>query len=134
MTYDKLLCIFESWGFKLKTEHYWDFKQYFQIMLRRNRVITVMDNNEILAIIFFFITNDYVRLYKKSEFATPDDTVGGFQVYIDKMLCRKWTPKIRKLVQHELETNFPYLSEAVYHRAPNDRCVKLYRRRQLCMK
>src|SRR3990167_8296794 len=96
--------------------------------------ITVMDNNEILAIIFFFITNDYVRLYKKSEFATPDDTVGGFQVYIDKMLCRKWTPKIRKLVQHELETNFPYLSEAVYHRAPNDRCVKLYRRRQLCMK
>ena len=134
MTYDKLLDVFTSWGFSLKTEHYWDFKQYCQNMLKRNRMMVVVNGEEVMAVLFFFITNDYTRIYRKGEFEYPSDHELGFQMYVDKMLCKHWTPSVRHAVQNRIEENFPHVSEAIYHRAPNDRCVKIYRRRQLCIK
>ena len=134
MTYDKLLDVFSSWGLKLPTEHYWDFKQYCQNMLKRNRMMVVVNDGQVLAVLFFFITNDYNRIYRKGEFEYPMDNPYGFQVYVDKMLCKNWNYTIRKIVQQRIEESFPHVKEAVYHRAPNDRCVKIYRRRQLCTK
>lgn len=130
MTFDQMLRVFDSWGHSLKTEHYWDFKQYCQIMLRRKRVICVMNGDQIQAVVFFFLTNDYNKLYRKSEFSTPDDNETGFQMYIDKMICKHWVPAVRRSLQEIIETNFPHVSEAYYHRAPNDRCVIIRRRRQ----
>ena len=128
MTFDDLLRLFDSWGHHLKTEHYWNFKQYCLTMLRRKRVLCVMNGDKIQAIVFFFITNDYVRLYKKGEFESPDDIETGFQMYIDKMLCKYWTPATRRAIQDMIEERFPHVKEAYYHRAPKDRCVTIRRR------
>lgn len=127
MTFDTMLSIFDSWGHSVKTEHYWNFKQYCQNMLKRKRVICAMNGDKIQAVVFFFITNDYIRLYKKGEFETPDDNSMGFQIYIDKMICKQWTPQVRKSIQDIIESSFPHVSEAYYHRAPNDRCVIIRR-------
>ena len=132
MTFDDMLRVFDSWGYPLKTEYYWDFKQYCQTMLRRKRVIIVMNGEEIQSVVFFFLTNDYLRLYKKSEFETPDDKECGFQMYVDKMICKHWTPAVRRSVQDIIEERFPHVKEAYYHRAPNDRCVTIRRRASLC--
>ena len=132
MTYDNMLHIIDSWGLNLKTEHYWQFKQYFLTMLRRRRCMILTNNEKVIAILFFFITNDYTRLYKKGEFECPHDHEWGFQMYVDKLLCKHWTPYIRRLVQNTIEEKFPHVEVAYYHRAPNDRCVRILKRRSLC--
>jgi len=134
MTFDKLLHIFQSWGFDLKTEHYWSFKQYCQNMLKRKRVIVVMNGDQIQGVAFFFLTNDYLHLYKKGEFEYPNDTETGFQMYIDKLICKHMTPAVRRSLQDIIESSFPNVKEAYYHRAPKDRCVRIDRRRPICIK
>lgn len=131
MTFDTLLKVFDSWGHHIKTEHYWDFKQYCQTMLKKKRVIVVMSGEQIQAVVFFFLTNDYHRIYKKGEFKVPDDNPFGRQMYIDKMICKHWTPAVRRAIQDIIESNFIYVKEAFYHRAPKDRCV-IIRRREQC--
>lgn len=128
MTFDNLLHIFDSWGYHIKTEHYADFKQYAQQMIRRRRMLVVTSKDNVVAVIFFFITNSYLKLYRKAEFAAPADTDYGFQVYIDKMICKKWEPSTRRLVQKAIQDCYPCASVAYYHRAPNDRCVTINRR------
>ena|SRR3990167_8830816 len=134
LTYDKLLHILDSWGMSLKTEHYYDFKNYMHQMMKRHRMIIVTDSGNVIAIIFFFLTFNYQNLYKKSEWATPEDNSLGNQIYIDKMICKKWTLAIRRKVQELIQTNYPEVTLAYYHRAPNDRCVKINRRAMLCIK
>ena len=134
MTYDKLLHILDSWGLSLPTEHYWDFKQYASQMLARNRMIVITDNNKVEAIIFFFLTFNYQELYKKGEWSTPKDNELGNQIYIDKMICKKWTLSARRIIQEYIEKNYPDVKVAYYHRAPKDRCVIINRRDVLCTK
>ena len=134
MTFDNLLHIFESWGFDLKPEHYYDFKQYAHQMLKRHRVIVITSDGQIEAILFFFLTFNYQKLYKKSEWQVPDDNPDGNQIYIDKMICKRWAKDIRRKAQELIESTFPDVKSGYYHRAPNDRCVKIIRRDILCMK
>lgn len=134
MTYNNMLNILESWGFKLKTSEYFGFKQYCRNMIDRQRMIIMTEDRNIVGFLFFFITNDYTTLYKKGEWETPQDINNGTQMYIDKMICKKWTLYTRRLIQDVIENTFPSVEIAVYHRAPKDRCVIINRRRQLCTK
>ena|SRR3990167_1150201 len=115
-------------GYMPKTEHYWEYKNYVNEMLRRNRVLSVIDESIIKCLIFFFITNNYEDIYKKSTWFLPNEDLHGNQIYIDKMVCASWTPSLRRFVQSSIEEKFPNVNEAYYHRAPLDRCVKIYKR------
>ena len=127
-----MLC--ESWGWRIKPQEYLGFKEYFERMLGRERVMIMMNDGFPCAILTFFLTNDYESLYKKSEWATPIDDETGSQIYVDKMVSSGWTPTLRRKVQETIEERFPNVMEGYYHRAPYDRCVKIYRRRQKCTK
>ena len=126
--------LMRSWGHSLKPEHVPSFNIYFHHMKRIGRVGVIEDNGVSEAIFFFYLTCNYKDLYKKSTWYVAQDDVYGNQVYIDKMICRSWNLSIRRKIQDWIEERFPNVTEGYYHRAPYDRCVKIYRRRIPCMK
>ena len=132
MTFSQLTDIFESWGYAVKPEHYFGFKRYCQAMMKMGRVIIIINGPSVEALVFFFITDDYRRLYKKGEWHIALDNPQGEQMYVDKMICKRWTPEIRRKLQSLIEHNFPNVKEAFYHRAPFDRCVRIKRREVPC--
>jgi len=128
MTFVHLANLMQNWGWKIKPKHYQSFSDYLREMLSRNQVMIVMDGEFIEAVLFFYITNDYSKLYKKSTWAIGESDPDGHQMYIDKMVCRKWTKSVRESVQRAIQEKFPQVNEAYYHRAPYDRCVKIMKR------
>jgi len=134
MTFSQLTDIFESWGYVIKPEHYFGFKNYCQKMMKMGRVIVIVNGPNIEALVFFYLTNDYTKIYKKGEWDIAMDDMFGSQAYIDKMVCKRWTLEIRRKLQTLIEERFPSVKEAFYHRAPFDRCVRIKRREELCTK
>lgn len=134
MKFEDLIQIFRSWGHETKPEHYDGFKKYLCEALERNRLITVRFDDEVEVLLVFLLTDDYKTIYKKSMWELPIDNPSGRQIYIDKMICKNWTPSIRRSVQQFIEDAFPNVMEGYYHRAPFDRCVKIYRRSVPCTK
>ena len=129
MTYEHLCNLFYNWGWYVKPEAYKEFREYLLGMMKRKRVMVVMKDELIVAILCFYITNDYTKLYKKGTWDLAIEDENGSQMYIDKLVCRRWTKSIRELVQDSIEYQFPQVEEVYYHRAPKDRCVKLLTRR-----
>lgn len=126
MKFFHLANIFISWGFQVKPHEYQAFEKYTDEMLHRDRVMAIYCGKDLQAIIFYYITKDYLKLYKKSVWEIPtSDDYEGHQIYIDKMLCRKWTKELRQAVKRAFEHKFPHIHEVYYHRAPIDRCVKI---------
>lgn len=129
MNFNSLCNAFLDWGFYLPPAHYVGFKKYIETMVHRNRLIAIEDENGLCAIITFFLTNDYETFYKKGLWDTPLDDDNGTQIYVDKMVCSKYSKDLRNALKETIEELFPLVEIGVYHRAPKDRCVKIYRRR-----
>lgn len=129
---ENLRNLFLSWGY-FSNDLYWNgFKTYLEKVIPMNRLIVIQKDNEIEALITFFITNDYERLYKKGSWEIPSEDPDGTQVYIDKMIARKWTPSLRRCVQEMLESKFSNTTEAYWHREPFDRLIRV-RRKGICI-
>ncbi len=127
MTFENLTQTMVRWGFEIKAHHYKAFQAYLEAMLTKDRVIVIRQNGQLEAIVFYFLTEDYSKLYKKSTWEIAKDDPEGHQIYIDKMVCRRWTKELRQAVKRAIELKFPHVQEAYYHRAPIDRCVKISR-------
>jgi hypothetical protein len=117
-----------SWGYKIKDHEYENFRAYLEAMLRMNRIMVIWDRGRIICLIVYFLTKDFVNSYKKGTWDIPEDNPLGHQIYIDKMICSKWTVSIRKALQKSIEEKFPFVTEGYYHREPFDRLIKIYRR------
>ena len=130
MTFDDLYWLFCSWGFMVKPEYYYRFRVYFNEMTKRHRVILIHDDdNSIVAVITFFITNNHEELANKPEFACPPDSQDGPEIYIDKMVCAKFTLPIIRAIHQAVYQSFPNVKVGFWHREPNNRCVVTYKRR-----
>lgn len=128
MRFTHLANLMQNWGWQIRHEHYVQFSDYLRDMLKLNRVFVVMDGELIIAVCFFYLTNDYSKLYKKNTWDVIVDNPSGNQMYIDKLVCAKWTKSVRVAVQAAIQDKFPQIVAAYYHRAPKDRCVKINRR------
>ena len=128
MTFDDLATEFLTWGKCIKPDQYENFKKYLREMMHRNRVMFITNANKVEAVVMFHLTNNYDKLYKKSMWAIPEDEPDGSQIYIDKMICKAWNPPLRRKIQQTIEDYFPQVKVGYYHRAPYDRCVRIYRR------
>ena len=128
MKFDDLYWTFISWGYALKPGYYQRFKVYFEDMIRRKRVMILEDSNGIVAVITFFITRNHEALANKPEFACPMDDPNGSEIYIDKMICKRWTMGVRRLVQDIVESHFPRVMIGFWHREPDNRCVVTYKK------
>lgn len=127
MTFIHLANLMQSWGYIIKPKHYYGFKAYLEEMLKRNRVLVIWNDNLIECVITYFFTNDYTTAYKKDTWTIPKEDYNGIQIYIDKMVCRRWTKSLRAKLQDAIEEQYPWVREAYYHRAPNDRLIKIVR-------
>lgn len=125
MTLPEFMNIMEKWGYAINPKQHAGFHAYAQGMFNRRRAMLVRKGKSPEAIIFYFLTNNYEQLYKKGMWDLVPDNFLGRQIYIDKMLCRRWNKEIRNTVKKAIEAKFPWVLEAVYHRAPFDRCVKI---------
>lgn len=125
VTFPELAWIMEQWGYKIKAEEFESFRAYTQGMFNRRRALIIKSGKSLEAIIFYFLTNDFEMIYKKGTWDIPEDNPAGSQIYLDKMICRRWNKQIRNVVKEAIETKFPCVLEGVYHRAPFDRCVKI---------
>lgn len=127
MKFAHLSKLFYEWGWAIKHEHYTAFCDYIQFMLHKNRVILIEKDGKPEGAIFFYLTNDYTKLYKKPTWATVHDEENGHQIYIDKMVCRSYTRELREAIKTAIEDRFPNVEIGIYHRAPKDRCIKIRR-------
>ena len=116
-------------GWVINHTHYVQFCDYLREMVARQRVFIIKENDEVIALCFYFITDDYNKVYKKDTWALVNDNQLGHQIYIDKLICSKWTKEVRVAVQDAIEEKYPHIEVGIYHRAPKDRCVKILNRR-----
>lgn len=128
MRFHQLAQLFYTWGWEVKHENYVAFSDYLKDMLKKDRVFVIYENSIIVAVLLYFLTDDYTKVYKKRTFDTITDNPEGHQIYIDKMICKKWTPSLRHYIKSQILEKFPGVQEGYYHRAPRDRCVKILRR------
>ena len=131
MRFHGLSQLFYEWGWEIKHEHYTAFSDYLKEMLKRNRVMVVTEGEEIQAVIMFYLTNDYTKIYKKRTWDVVNDESDGTQIYIDKMVCKKFNKELRIRLAEAIENKFPNVVEGFYHRAPFDRCIKIRRKNEL---
>ncbi len=131
MRFHQLAQLFYDWGWEIKHDHYVAFSDYLKDMLKMNRVMVLMNGEEIEAIIMFYLTDDYTQIYKKQTWDLAKDNPNGSQIYIDKMVCKKVTREVIRKIQDAIEEKYPQVELGVYHRAPFDRCIKIRRKHEL---
>ena len=124
MRFHHLAKLFYDWGWSIPVEQYVPFSDYVKEMIKRERVVIIKEGEEILGILFFFITDDHNTIYKKSLWACPKDQEVGREIYVDKLVCKKITPTLWKKIQATFEEAYPDVVYGIYHRSPYDRCVK----------
>lgn len=127
MTLDDVVDSLLEWGYVINPREYDRFRDYVREMFARERVLMMFKEDELMAIILFHITNDYERLYKKGLWDIPDGDPEGHQVYIDKMVCKSMTLPLRRAIASAIVNKYPRVDEGYYHRAPYDRCVKIFK-------
>lgn len=127
MTFQDIDRLLFSWGYFLNRAEYQNFKEYLEEMLRRKRVMFIWDNNTIQAVITFFLTDNWETFLHKGLWEIRDDNPEGCQIFIDKMICKQWTLKLRRALQEAIELNFN-VSEGHYYHAPLGPHVTIKRR------
>lgn len=134
MRFVELARLFYEWGWEIKHEHYTAFSDYLKEMLKKDRVMVILKDVDIEAVIMFYITDDYEKVYKKGNWEIVKDDANGNLMYIDKMVCKKFSIELHRAINNAIAEKFPQVEEAMYLREPNDRRVTIKMRRQLCTK
>lgn len=129
MRFHQLAQIFQEWGWQIKHEQYVPFSDYLKAMLKRDRVMLIVEGENIEAIITYFITDDFNKVYKKRTWDLAEENPNGHQIYIDKMIAKRMNRKTIRMIQDFIEENFPNVDVGIYHREPFDKCVRIYRRK-----
>lgn len=130
MTFEHLLNRFYAWGKFVKSTQEKHLKKYFFEMLNRKRVMIIQNGDSVEAILFFFLVNDVKTYANRPIWSTPEDTEDGHIIFIDKMVAHNWTRELRKIVQEQIESKFPQVTEAFWLREPLNRNVIIKRRRE----
>ena len=128
MRFGHLSRLFHEWGWDIRVEQYVPFSDYLKEMLKRNRVMVIENDGVVEAVVMFYLTDDYETLYKKGTWEVVQDNEFGKQVYIDKLVCKKFTRPMHESIEAALTDRYPQIEEAIYHRAPKDRCIRIKRR------
>lgn len=127
MKFYQIARLFYEWGWEIKHEHYVAFSDYMKEMVKRKRVMMIYENDEPIAVILYFLTDDYKKLIEhKRTWDIVEDNPDGHQIYIDKMICKSFSRQLVREIKLVVEKEFPNVIMGVYHRAPNNKCVKIH--------
>ena len=102
---------------------------YKQTMLARNRVIVIEDDGQPEALIFYFLIppDSKQTFVNRPMWSTPEDDPTGTLIFIDKMICRKWTVSLRKALEDAIVSKYPHVTDALWLREPKNRHVIIRR-------
>lgn len=125
MTFTHLANLFQNWGWEVPRGNFYRFDIYLREMLKRDRVMVVMNGPFIVAVLLFYLTDDFSQIYKKGTWDVAEDNPYGHQLYIDKFICKRFTPLIHRIVKEAVLERFPNVTEAFYHRGPRDRLCRV---------
>lgn len=125
---NRIISAIESMGYAVKPQYEERLAVYLNEMIERERAVVVQSEDGIEAIITFFITEDHEKLANKPEFSIPNDNPYGHEIYIDKMIAHRWDRRMRKIVVELMEDQFPQARVAFWHKSPNNRCIRIYKR------
>lgn len=128
MTFENLLLQFILWGKIVKPKEIGNYRNYLSQMLKRNRVIIISQNDEIKAILCFFLAHSAKEFDNRPLWSCPPDSEDGNIFFVDKMIAETWNPSIRRYLQNEIENRFPQVTEAFWLREPKNRNVIIKRR------
>ena len=94
-----------------------------------NRVIIIESEFGGEAIIFYFLINPENKeiFSNRPMWSCPEDDLEGTMIFIDKMICRKWTVGIRKALEEAIVDKYPLITEALWLREPKNRHVIIKR-------
>jgi len=103
---------------------------YVSEMLRRKRVIAIYGEEGMECIILFFLTNEanLKTFSNRPMWSTPQDNEHGNIIFIDKMIARRWSSTLRRLVESEVVSRFPNVTQAQWLREPDNRNVIINKR------
>ena len=128
MKFEHLANLFMNWGWIVEPADYEGFKNYLSTMLKRRHVVVIWNGPLIEAVMTYIITDDYHKFLGKPIWSTPEDEPYGLQVYIDKIVCRRFTRELWRKIRDFMEDNFQGQEEAVYHRPFDNRTIIIKRR------
>ena len=97
-------------------------------MLSRNRVMTVFDGSNLECVLCYFLTDELDTFINRPMWSTPVDNEKGHIFFVDKMVARKWTPTLRKLVEQQVSEKFPQVIKGFWLREPFNRSVIIKKR------
>lgn len=128
MRFENLISQLMLWGKVVKAFEIPYFRGYIDQMLKRNRVIFIEENGQILALICFFLVDETASYSNRPFWSCPEDNENGHIFFVDKMIARKWTPSMRRFFERQIVDRFPQVDTAFWLREPNNRNVIIRRR------
>ena len=128
MKFFHLAQLFMYWGKYIKPSELSNFRNYLSTMLSRNRVLTVFNGTNLECVLCYFLTDELDTFINRPMWSTPSDNDNGHIFFVDKMVARKWTPTLRKLVELEVEQKFPKVDKGFWLREPFNRSVIIKKR------
>jgi len=109
-------------------DHVYLSQRYAKKMLDRGRIITI-ESDQVECVLFFFLINfeDKETYVNRPMWTCPEDTESGTTIFIDKMICRKWTVGLRKALEDAIVAKYPHVTDAFWLREPKNRHVIIKR-------
>jgi len=116
-----------AWGyFAVHPMKYFDAVDYFEKMLKDERVLIIDNDGKIVGIATYSVCNDFNPFYKKTDWDyLPHDPKGKF-LYIEKIYSIDYNKRIRQLIELLTRDKYPQLRETMWHKYASwgDRLVR----------
>ena len=107
---------------------------YVSKMLRDERIVELSSNGRVDGYLFYSICNSIEPYYKKKTWVYVPHIKNGHTLYVEKLVCKKWTKLLRQLFQSKILEKFPNLEQGIWHRYGKTCDRQINYRRKLCMK
>ena len=133
MRFGHLSRLFHEWGWQITHDSYVEFSDYLKEMLKKNRVIVIERDSEIEGVILFYLTDEYSKVYQKKTWEVVEDNPNGHLMYIDKMICKKFSREVHMAIHDAILEKYPHVEEAMYLRFPRNRRITIKPRSKPCL-
>lgn len=89
---------------------------YLYRMIDDGRTIVIMEDGKVHAFICFSICEDFEQFYKKDTWDYIPHYPSGSIIYIELMICRKWTKELRGKFEELIIQRYPQLHTGIWHK------------------
>ena len=130
----KVLKFMGECGARYPLDNFENIYMYVYRMLQDNRVVEIGKNGTTEGYLFYSLCHDINSYYKKKTWRYVPQVTNGTTLYVEKLVCKKWTKELRRKFEEIITTMYPQIEGAIWHRYGLKMDRKVIYRRNLCMK